>query len=75
MAYLAKGSLIGVVFVRPKIWDIAAGTVIAESAGAIVSDWQGNKLFPIDCDKYDGKMFPTLGANKRVYGDMLAMLK
>jgi myo-inositol-1(or 4)-monophosphatase len=75
MAYLAKGSLIGVVFVRPKLWDMAAGAVIAESAGAIVSDWQGNKLFPLDCDKYNGEELPTLAANKKVYNDMLAMLK
>ncbi|MBN2019453.1 MAG: inositol monophosphatase [Sedimentisphaerales bacterium] len=75
MAYLAKGSLIGVVFVRPKIWDIAAGAVIAESAGASVSDWYGNKIFPIDCDKYEGAELPTLAANKKVYRDMLELLK
>ena len=74
LAYLAKGSLIGVVFVRPKIWDVAAGVVIAESAGAIVSDWQGNKLFPIDLDKYEGREMPTLGANKKVYGGILKLL-
>jgi myo-inositol-1(or 4)-monophosphatase len=75
LAYLAKGSLVGVVFVRPKIWDIAAGVLIAERAGAIVSDWKGNKLFPVDLDKYDGQAFPTLGANKKVYHEILTLLK
>ncbi|MGA2173265.1 MAG: inositol monophosphatase [Sedimentisphaerales bacterium] len=75
LAYLAKGSLIGIVFVRPKLWDIAAGVVIAESAGAIVSDWYGNKLFPIDCDNYTGQEIATLGANKKVYHEMLKLLK
>jgi myo-inositol-1(or 4)-monophosphatase len=75
LAYLAKGALVGVVFVRPKIWDIAAGVLIAERAGANLSDWQGNKLFPIDLDKYEGQTFPTLGANKKVYQEMLAILK
>jgi myo-inositol-1(or 4)-monophosphatase len=75
LAYLAKGSLIGVVFVRPKLWDIAAGALIAESAGAIVSDWSGNKLFPIDLDNYHGRELATLAANKKVYAEMLAMLK
>jgi len=28
--------------------DIAAGAVIAEAAGAVVTDWQGKKLFPMD---------------------------
>ncbi len=75
LAYLAKGSLIGVVFVRPKLWDVAAGVVIAESAGAIVSDWKGKKLFPLDLDKYQGEEFPTLAANKKVYNEILTMLK
>jgi myo-inositol-1(or 4)-monophosphatase len=75
LAYLAKGALVGVVFVRPKIWDIAAGVLIAERAGANLSDWKGNKLFPIDLDKYEGQTFPTLGANKTVYQEMLAILK
>jgi len=75
LVYLAKGSLIGVVFVRPKLWDVAPGALIAENAGAIISDWKGNKLFPIDCDKYQGKELPTIGANKKVYGEILAIMK
>jgi myo-inositol-1(or 4)-monophosphatase len=75
LAYLAKGSLIGIVFVRPKIWDIASGVVIAESAGAIVSDWKGNKLFPIDCEKYEGQEMATVAGNKKVYEEMLKLLK
>jgi myo-inositol-1(or 4)-monophosphatase len=75
LAYLARGSLVGVVFVRPKLWDVAAGAVIAESAGANISDWHGNKLFPIDCDKYQGQELATLGANREVYNEMLAILK
>jgi myo-inositol-1(or 4)-monophosphatase len=74
LAYLAKGSLIGIVFVRPKLWDIAPGALIAESAGAIVSDWKGNKLFPVDCDKYEGQEMATVGANRRVYGEILTLL-
>jgi myo-inositol-1(or 4)-monophosphatase len=75
LAYLAKGSLIGVVFVRPKIWDVAAGVLIAESAGAIVSDWKGNKLFPMNLDNYAGQELMTVGANKKVYEEMLALLR
>jgi myo-inositol-1(or 4)-monophosphatase len=75
LAYLAKGSLVGVVFVRPKLWDVAAGALIAECAGAIVSDWKGNKLFPFDLDKYQGEELATVGANKKVYQEMLAVLK
>jgi fructose-1,6-bisphosphatase/inositol monophosphatase family enzyme len=64
-----------VVFVRPKIWDVAAGVLIAESAGAIVSDWKGNKLFPMNLDNYQGQELATVGANKKVYEEMLNILK
>jgi myo-inositol-1(or 4)-monophosphatase len=75
LAYLAKGSLIAIVFNRPKIWDIAAGIVIAESAGAIISNWKGKKLFPFDCEKYVGHEIATVGANKEVYEEILNFLK
>jgi myo-inositol-1(or 4)-monophosphatase len=75
LAYLAKGSLIGIVFVRPKIWDVAAGVLIAQRAGAIITDWKGNKLFPVDLDKYEGQTFATVGANKKVYNEILTLLK
>jgi myo-inositol-1(or 4)-monophosphatase len=74
-AYLAKGGLIANISAQPKLWDIAAGAVIAESAGAIVSDWKGEKLFPMDLERYEGEELPTLATNKKVYREMLGLLK
>ena len=74
-AYLAKGGLIANVFVNPKLWDVAAGTLIAENAGAIVGDWQGKKIFPIDLDAYEGTPIRTMTANKKVYQEILELLK
>ena len=51
------------------------GVLIAESAGAIVSDWKGNKLFPMDIDNYAAQELETVGGNKKVYSEMLAILK
>ncbi len=75
LAYVAKGSLIGTIVSRSKLWDIAAGTVIAEAAGAIVSDWQGEKIFPVDLDSYDGSEFQVITANKKVHSQLLGLLK
>ncbi len=75
LAYLAKGGLIADIFVNPKLWDVAAGTLIAENAGAIVGDWQGNKIFPIDLDAYEGTPIRTMAANKKVYQQILELLK
>jgi myo-inositol-1(or 4)-monophosphatase len=75
LAYVAKGGLIATIACDPKVWDIAAGMVIAETAGAIVSDWQGGKIFPVDLDSYEGQQFQVITANKKVHAELLGLLK
>jgi myo-inositol-1(or 4)-monophosphatase len=74
-AYVAKGGLIANIERDNKLWDFAAGVLIAEAAGAITSNWQGGKIFPVDLDSYDGYRFQILTANKRVYAELLNLLK
>ena len=54
MAYVAKGSMVATIASSPKLWDIAGGVVIAEAAGAVVTDWQGQRILPVDLDRYEG---------------------
>ncbi len=75
IAYVAKGSLIGTIGSSQKLWDIAAGAVIAEAAGAVVTDWQGKKIFPVDLDSYEGQQFQTITANKKTHTQILETLK
>jgi myo-inositol-1(or 4)-monophosphatase len=75
LAYVAKGGLIATIASDPKLWDIAAGAVIAETAGAIVSYWQGGKIFPVDLDSYEGQEFQVITANKKVHAELLGLLK
>ena len=75
IVYVASGGLIGAVFTQLKLWDLAAGAVIAGTAGAVVSNWQGEKLFPIDLDNYEGQRFQLLAANKKVHAELLTLLK
>ncbi|MCK4784844.1 MAG: hypothetical protein KAV87_13915, partial [Desulfobacteraceae bacterium] len=67
--------LIATIASDPKLWDIAAGTIIAEAAGAIVTDWQGKKIFPLDLESYESQQFQLLAANKKVHAKLLEMLK
>ena len=75
LAYVAKGSMVATIASNPKLWDVAAGAIIAETAGGIVTDWQGKKLFPADLDGYEGEQVQLLAANKKVQGELLEMLK
>jgi len=75
IAYVAKGGLIATIVNTPKLWDIAAGAVIAETAEAVVSNWHGEKIFPVDLDSYEGGEFQTIVANKKVHQKILELLK
>ena len=74
-AYVAKGSLVATIVTCPKLWDIAAGALIAEAAGAVVSDWQGDKIFPVDLDSYEGQKLPIMTANKKIHPELVELLK
>ncbi len=75
LAYIARGGLVADITQATKLWDIAAGVLIAETAGAVATDWQGGKIFPVDLDSYEGHKFKILTANKKVHPELLNLLK
>ncbi|AKE41515.1 Inositol monophosphate phosphatase [Corynebacterium kutscheri] len=46
LAYTAAGIFAGAISFSPHIWDNAAGVLLAQSAGAIITDLAGNKWTP-----------------------------
>ena len=75
LAYVAKGSMIATIARTPKLWDFAAGLVIAEAAGAVVTDWQGQRILPIDLEHYGGQEFQIVTASEKVLPQIIEMLK
>ena len=75
LAYVASGGLVATISCTPKLWDITAGAILIETAGGIITDWQGNKVFPIDLDNYQGHTIAVLAANKKTHDEILKMLK
>ncbi|HUT30437.1 MAG TPA: inositol monophosphatase [Sedimentisphaerales bacterium] len=75
LAYVARGSLVAAIANQPRIWDIAAAALIAERAGAIVSDWQGAPIFPIDLDACKGEQLRVIAANRKVHSEILDLMK
>jgi len=73
-AYVAQGGVSGAIAQRVKLWDIAAGAVIAQCAGAQVTDWQGNSRFPINCHSYQGQPIPILIAGKKPHEQLVNIL-
>jgi myo-inositol-1(or 4)-monophosphatase len=75
LAYVARGSLVAAIASQPRIWDIAAAALIADRAGAVVSDWQGATIFPVDLDACKGEQLTVVAANKKVHSEILDLMK
>jgi len=74
LAYVATGGLTATLLISPKIWDIAAGALIAESAGAVTTNFQGGKIFPLDLDSYKAENIPIIVSNKKVHAELIEIL-
>ncbi len=73
-SYVAKGSFIATVQPGPKLWDIAAGTLIVERAGGKVTDFQGNPVFPLNLEEYSGRKFKTVASNASAHPAILNLI-
>ncbi|MBN2138528.1 MAG: inositol monophosphatase [Sedimentisphaerales bacterium] len=74
MALVAKGSFAATVASTPKLWDLAAGAMIGKCANAVLTDWQGKDIFPIDANAYEGGHLPAVLANKKVHPQILGLI-
>jgi myo-inositol-1(or 4)-monophosphatase len=74
MAYVAGGGLVGTVMSKPKLWDIAAGAIIVQAGGASLTNWQGEGLFPVDLEHYEGEPLPAIAANKKVLPVLIGLM-
>ena len=70
IAYVAKGSFIGCILTGPKLWDIAAGAIIIECAGGILTDWQFKDVFPIQVEQYQPQRMKILCSNKIAFNEI-----
>ena len=73
-AYVAAGTFTAALAWDVKLWDIAAGMVIAKSAGAVATDFEENEKTPIDCFNYQGQSEPILMAPDPIHRGLLESL-
>jgi len=57
-----------------KLWDIAAGTLLIEEAGGVVTHPDGRPLWPVDMAAYSGEDLPLIGGGARIHADLVARL-
>jgi len=73
-AYVAAGTYTAALAWDVKLWDIAAGMVIAKSAGAVSTDFEASDKTPIDCFNYEGQSEPILMAPELIHRGLLESL-
>lgn len=74
-AYVGIGGLAAVLTQYPKIYDYAAGAFIAARAGAVVSNWKGGEIFPVDLENYTGQSQDILIANENAHKEILLLIQ
>ncbi|MHC5118912.1 MAG: inositol monophosphatase family protein [Planctomycetota bacterium] len=70
MAYVAKGAMIGACMAPPKLWDIAAGVILIERAGGLVTDMEGRPPFPVDIETCDATLKALLATSQKAYSQI-----
>jgi myo-inositol-1(or 4)-monophosphatase len=75
LAMVAAGSLDAAFSKRSKIWDVAAGVLIAAEAGAHVTDPFGDDLVPLDVTADPGLDIPFLVGSPTLHGRLLETIK
>lgn len=75
MAYVAKGSMIGMVSTSARIWDIAAGVLLIEQAGGKVGNLEGRSIFPVDLENYKSETIHTLATSGKIWDPMLQLFR
>ncbi len=75
LAYVASGSLICSLSNKAKLWDIAAGAVLIETAGGKVTDWQGNPIFPIEMASCNKENYRIIASNKITHSEIRNLLR
>lgn len=75
MAYVAKGSMVGMMSTSARLWDIAAGLILIERAGGCTADFEDRPIFPVDMESYNSEPIHTLAGSKAVWRDIQAIFK
>ena len=72
--YVAAGVAHGAVTVNGKLWDVAAAAALVLEAGGVMTDLQGEAIFPFDLSNYNGAKVPFLAAAPQAHRPLLDVI-
>jgi myo-inositol-1(or 4)-monophosphatase len=75
LAMVADGNIDGAVAAKCHLWDVAAGVLLAEEAGAKISDLEGQALFPFDLTTDWSRPTPVVAGSPATHAAVLEGLR
>lgn len=75
LAWVAAGLVDAAYALECKLWDVAAGALIIEHAGGVVTDHEGRSLWPMNLASYGGEDVATLAGTRTMHGHLLTTLR
>ena len=75
LALVADGNVDGALCVENRLWDVAAGGLMIEESGGIITDLSGAPLFPFDLSRDPRRPAPFIAGSPSAHAPLLAGLK
>lgn len=75
LAWTASGALDASYGLEDKLWDVAAGSLLVQEAGGVITTPRGESIFPIDPQAYRAENIAFLAAGQRLHGALLKTLE
>lgn len=73
--HVASGVAHGAITVNGKLWDCAAPAAVLLESGAVLTDLNGNAIFPFDLAGYQGAKVPFLAAGPAAHEELLKWIR
>jgi myo-inositol-1(or 4)-monophosphatase len=71
LALTALGQLDLALAGNVKLWDIAAGCLLVEEAGGVVTSPAGAPIFPLDVSRYGGETIPVIAGSSLAHARLM----
>lgn len=75
LAWIATGRIDAALQDNPKLWDVAAGWLLVQRAGGLVTRTDGQAMFPIDLASYGGEDLPLVAGAPAPHAALLSIVE
>lgn len=72
LAFVAEGGLDAALCIENRLWDVSAGALLVTEAGGVITDLDGNPIFPFDLTGDVERFTPFIAGKRSVHANLVA---